>query len=554
VHNILTLALAICIIPAGVLQSQTTGILHRSADYLDINNINYWVCTFGCSGRNMVTGGSGGEYPRGSGKNFMLIDGFLIGGYLGENLHVGGATYRYGFQNGPILPDGTANRPGPHNRIQNIKRQSAASYFALPVNVQSMYYDDFHKWPVEDGAPWLDRNANGIYEPDFYAWLADSTSSDCPLFQGDQVLWYVSNDLDALKTQRHLGVDPIGLELRTMMWAYDKPGTLGNTIFTRYTLINRNSDTLKSAYIGRWGDPDLGYPFDDYLGIDTIRDMGFAYNAHEYDSIYGSAPPAMGFVLLQGPAVPHQGSKAYYRGRQRLDYVNLGVTSFMYVPAGGTNGAYPPLTLGSSRGATMAYNYFQGRSGSGRPYIDPTTGLEVSIPFAGDPLLGTGWTDGILWGPAEIVLMVGTGPFDLAPEDTLEVVWALVIAKGTDRLNSVVELRKSVEELHDHWRQLHTTEVESGEEYLQEFALESPYPNPVLSGNATSISFTLPKHEYVSLAVYNILGEKVETVYEGITEQGRQFHTLSTTDLKPGVYCYILRSSLGTQSKRFVVQ
>ena len=65
----------------------------------------------------------------------------------------------------------------------------------------------------------------------------------------------------------------------------------------------------------------------------------------------------------------------------------------------------------------------------------------------------------------------------------------------------------------------------------------SNYPNP---GNPnTSISFVLKEQSYITLKIYNILGQEISTIAEsGFMEAGRQMIEINSENLASGVYYY----------------
>ena len=73
-------------------------------------------------------------------------------------------------------------------------------------------------------------------------------------------------------------------------------------------LMQRAID-LVNAYLSKWSDPDIGDPLDDFVGVDSTIDLGYAYNGTQKDAVY-APPPAMGYDLLQGPIVPSPGDSA----------------------------------------------------------------------------------------------------------------------------------------------------------------------------------------------------------------------------------------------------
>ena len=44
-------------------------------------------------------------------------------------------------------------------------------------------------------------------------------------------------------------------------------------------------------YVSMWSDPDVGYAGDDFVGCDTLLNLGFAYNASASDAVYQPLPP-----------------------------------------------------------------------------------------------------------------------------------------------------------------------------------------------------------------------------------------------------------------------
>jgi hypothetical protein len=75
------------------------------------------------------------------------------------------------------------------------------------------------------------------------------------------------------------------------------------------------------------------------------------------------------------------------------------------------------------------------------------------------------------------------------------------------------------------------------------FALEQSYPNPFNSG--TVIRFALPEAQEVELAVYNLAGQKVVTLVEGVRQVGTYAVNWDARDsagraLASGVYLYEL--------------
>jgi Leucine-rich repeat (LRR) protein len=67
-----------------------------------------------------------------------------------------------------------------------------------------------------------------------------------------------------------------------------------------------------------------------------------------------------------------------------------------------------------------------------------------------------------------------------------------------------------------------------------EYALSQNYPNPFNAG--TELNYSLPRSSQVTLAVYNILGQRVVTLVQGIRQPGRYQVRWDAADLSSGIY------------------
>lgn len=88
------------------------------------------------------------------------------------------------------------------------------------------------------------------------------------------------------------------------------------------------------------------------------------------------------------------------------------------------------------------------------------------------------------------------------------------------------------------------------------FELEQNYPNPF--NPSTSIRFTLNSASNVVLAVYNVLGEKVKTLYDGRIGGGTTTIDWDATDEKgqavaSGVYFYSLKTENEEESRKMLL-
>lgn len=187
--------------------------------------------------------------------------------------------------------------------------------------------------PTEDEydyylAPFKDVDGDQTYDPgagDYPYYIFDSKNYNCntrpernadslnnetmQLF-GDATLWWVYNDRGNIHGETQ--GDAIGMEFRAQAFAFATNDELNNMTFYNYQIINRSSFTLNEAFFGVWTDADMGYAFDDYVGTDIQRGLGYLYNGDDEDDAsqpnsYGANPPAIGIDFFEGPYIDDNG-------------------------------------------------------------------------------------------------------------------------------------------------------------------------------------------------------------------------------------------------------
>jgi hypothetical protein len=429
--------------------------------YIAANQILMWVSNNGDGSHDPFTDANGFYWPGGENAVLSAIfeDGLIYAGKLGREVRMNGNTHRQGLQAGKILDDGNADDPTLEKyRVYRIKK--GWENFSEPA--RSEFEKDYNEWPVEDGAPWIDVDGDGVF----------TRGVDEPEFTGDEVLWYVANDLDEARTLFTYGSLPLGLEFQTTIFGFNRTGALGDMVFKKYKIINKGGNRINDMYLGYWSDTDLGNAADDFTGCDTVLSLGYTYNGdNNDDGAYGTAPPALGYDFFQGPIVPaNPGDSAKFLGTWRHGFINLPMTAFtFYINVTGT--IYRDPTQGQYSGTLEFYNYMRGFLWNGDPFVDPNTGQEVPIILSGDPVAGTGWYEGPGWpgGPApddRRHLMV-SGPFVMQPGDTQEVVVGIVIARGSSNINSITALK--------------VKDIAAQTAYDLDFNLTPPPPAPILS-------------------------------------------------------------------------
>jgi hypothetical protein len=391
-----------------------------SSNNFDGNRIDDDLMNNGMIVSHLVSGRSGLTWPKGNATQTIYASGVWLGGKVDNQVRVVAGEYAGEFAAGPYGSDNA----DPTSKLYKVSKAMLADPLA---------FDDFQNWPAHQGAPFVDNNGNGTYEP-------LPAGPDHPEFIGDQVIWAVMNDGDPT-THSVFHSAPMGLEVQMTIFGFDRPDAFGDMMFVKELIINKGENTINDMIIGLWSDPDLGDAADDLVGCDTTLGMGICYNAGVDVNFagYSAGTPAVGYDFFQGPMVPAPGESAYMFDRVIPDMRNLKMSSFTkYINSDPTY--YDP------NNAEEAYYYMSGfmPDGSEFPYI-ASGGTKFVHP--GDPTLDTGpndteYVDSDLHPPDDRRFLMNAGPFIMAPGDSQEVVFGILHAAAGGALDSYLYLKE----------------------------------------------------------------------------------------------------------------
>ncbi|NWF50212.1 MAG: hypothetical protein HXY49_06695 [Ignavibacteriaceae bacterium] len=408
----------------------------------------------------------------------VFVDGFLIGAQISDSeVRIEGSTYRSGLQPGKILSNGQPDNPD-LEKYRIFKTRP--DWQELPFNRIDRFKKDYEEWPWEDGAPWVDVNIDGKYTPYI----------DQPEYIGDEISWFVCNDMNPSNSTFLYGSSPIGLEIQVTIYGFNRNNSLGDAVFKKYKIINKSGLKLFNVYFSIFSDPDLGYNMDDFIGCDTLLGLGYCYNADSLDNGgYGENPPAVGYVLLQGPRVNSSNSdSALFNGNWIRGFKNKNITAFWY------NNPDEVLLDGSN--ADIVYRWMQGRRANGNLWFNPITNDSTTFPFSGDPVTQSGWIETLPAGDRRIIM--STGPVYMAVDDTQEVAYAIFLARDKSNLLSLKALKNSAAILKLFYNNYKPTLVETVLPPAPEnYFLSQNYPNPF--NPVTRINFELPVSGHTTL-------------------------------------------------------
>jgi Secretion system C-terminal sorting domain len=84
-----------------------------------------------------------------------------------------------------------------------------------------------------------------------------------------------------------------------------------------------------------------------------------------------------------------------------------------------------------------------------------------------------------------------------------------------------------------------------------QYALSQNYPNPF--NPSTKIDYSVPKNSFVTLKVYNVLGQEVATLFSGTQEAGNYASTFDASKFTSGLYFYRLEADGVSITKKMLL-
>ncbi len=525
---------------------------------IDVNNITSWVSSNGFHPAIVTLGDVGGgdwngTFPKRT-AGAIYTEGIVWGGLVQDGLNPVVRVSGSGWLNGNMALTRLFRVRPYYDKID--LRDDASSTFrvlldqvtdSMVVDVYNQYKKDWAEWPADKGAPFNDINKDRIYEP----------SIDIPGIPGaSQTIWISYDDS---RSADIYGSPPIGLDVQETYWAYNDDSTQNDVIYKNVKIIYKGLTTSKpdsridSMYITEFSDVDIGWYVYNFVGCDTLLNLGYGYKptySDPYYSKYSLAPPAVGHTFLQGVAhktgvltdsaiVNFKWRKGYkfFNSKPLTRFIPFRTTSYVnsYIPRYNYIGTLQYYTLMS--GYINRYGYLYPVK------IDPP----ITYMVTGDPVTKTGWIDGDEPAGARSMNLV-TGPFYLNLGDTAEVTMALVGGIGIDNISSITNLRYNtryaiasynyfVQQMTEGAALFAPPPPPSQPRVLPEhYLLSQNYPNPF--NPTTTIKYELPKAAYVRLVVYDILGREVKVLVDEQKEAGNYTVKFDGSDLPSGVYFY----------------
>ena len=267
---------------------------------------------------------------------------------------------------------------------------------------------------------------------------------------------------------------PINISVNHNAYAWASAGNRKFVIIL-YDIINKGNSTISNLYAGLFADWDIMNYDLNKIDYDVNHRMGYAWST-EQETLYA------GIKLLSVTAPP-------------VHYAIDNIT-------GGGGG------------------------------IDLVTGFENNKKFTS--LSNIRHTAGLGPNGNDVIDVMSTGPFNLAPDDTAFIAFALIAGDNLDDLKQsalAAQYKYDYDIPHNrHHKPIDETEIWLG----------NCYPNP--AKNTVTFEFYLPSSSIVELSIYNSVGQHIKILSSETFPQGLNVLTADASSFDAGVYFYRLRS------------
>ena len=542
-----TLLLAVLsLLPFNLLQAQfTPPPCNNPTNFqeLDINNVRARFWASGSMWLDPVSTHSNYEVPKGSDLHSFFSFDLWMGAIdqfeqkrLDWQMYPGNFAPNTYFP-GPLDEDGETSLEicEPFDRVWKINKSAIDSFHQ---GLFTTIPKDILEWPAKgnphisfapksDLAPFIDTNNDQIYNP---------SDGDYPEILGDQALWWVFNDNGS---HQFIGFLPLQFEVQVMAYAYNSDPALQNHTFYKYTFTNKSGGRLDDAMLGLFTDMDLGQFDDDYVGCDTLRNMGIAYNGDAQDGDYGLDIPMAAIKLLQGPQKSDGTySNMYTFWSRSSDFSIHGIPNDKQSACFGLWGLF--------------------KNGEGMTYGGPSYGVTntpTRYMYSSDPTDVNGWTECSENNPpADRSLFMGVGPFSIEQNQQKELHFAALWVRNNidypcPSFAPIQEAADYVQSLFDNNILTNIEEKPTSTNSKSNIRL---FPNPAAANTVLQLEQN-PNQAFQTgeWKLFDATGKLVESV----TLKASRLNEWKFSNLPSGIYFYQLQWENGSmENGKWVVQ
>jgi len=395
--------------------------------WLDVNNFRCPITNYAFIGKNEVDNRAGGEWPAGSGEQYLFGSGILIAGTVDQApfTETLGENTAYSFRSSETNPLGWqgfgATESGPGSRAVLTDPRVAVGYnpsgHAVEMSpLTKVFVSAEPDWPLGIPTSVLDTYAE-YDDQDPTRWDTGEGSNS----GADTGEWSGTADEATIATYG------LGVKVRQTTYSLNYANN-SDIHFIVYDVENIRADgrAINNCFVGMVADPDIGSnAADDMTGFDIARNLAYAYDGDFSESGFRRVPGFIGYRFLQSPVADHD-----------IDRNGDGVIDDNPVTISGVQ--VKDVHAGSEIGLHACKSYNQAIG-------DPDSEWEWYLAMAGhnyrEDQAQTYQPFDISNTPSDQRFLQSTGPFTLQPGQTVRIVLAIMVAKAAGNQGDPVETR-----------------------------------------------------------------------------------------------------------------
>ena len=387
------------------------------------------------------------------------------------------------------------------------------------------------------------------------------------------------SDQDGLSvfTDAAAGENQIGLRTKLETYAFKDPAN-ENYIILKYTLVNRKTTPIANFHVGLYLDWDLGSVTRNIARYDSLHRLGYVLDTDPSGSRTYAGTMLLRPGRAQFRAIANDGDDSWqvYDGFTKaekwqalssgIDHPQAGPTDVSFVIGTGpiSISGNDSITVGFAVLAGPSLSHLQTTSEAAKAKYDSLSREFATtriVAFSGEPkrqsiLLRWQTSEEInvngfeiqrrlvsdtLFQTVDFIKSLNTaglpGSFSYSYEDSLTRSGTYIFRLRQVNLNNSVKFSEEIT--------LVFTFIPD------KFALFQNYPNPF--NPTTTIRYDLPSGGRVLLTVYNMLGQEVARLVDGLQATGRYEIPFTAGNLSSGIYFYKLQAGSYTETRKMVI-
>ena len=215
---------------------------------------------------------------------------------------------------------------------------------------------------------------------------------------------------------------------------------------------------------------------------------------------------------------------------------------------------YSSNLAGYDNTRNMAYQYLSDNSNCfGIIALDGMSGARVTSGWVSEGIRDSSFnwistfSDEPITTPNDYRMWIGSGPFTLPINDSLDVYFAVVAGTNLNNLQTTAESLIQKYEL--------ITSINSKKDFAtmpERFSLSQNYPNPF--NPSTMIKYKLGKSSHIALKIYNLAGQEIVTLVNEFQPAGEYEITWQPKELPSGLYFYKIQTKEFSETRKLILQ